>query len=269
MITLMSKAMSEKTSDPTISNIMLGATTSVVYNEDCLKGVQRIKDKSVDFAIIDANYEYYSRQDYKSLISALSCKLSDDSLLVIMTNNKFLIDAGYYAKMFFEYWFMQHWIYDDGYLIHNTQPKDANRTILYFRKGNPSCDINALRGDRINKKPISKGTKFRNNESARQYVWTPNENGAHPLTYFYYKHTAECHGLNVPKPVGVKPLFICNMILNFSNSANVLDLFTGFGSFRIEANKLGKSYIGFEIDVKHYESQEKRFNDFVSQIRMF
>jgi hypothetical protein len=29
------------------------------------------------------------------------------------------------------------------------------------------------------------------------------------------------------------------------------------------------SFVGFELDKKYYENQEKRFKDFVSQLRMF
>ena len=41
------------------------------------------------------------------------------------------------------------------------------------------------------------------------------------------------------------------------------------GSSRIEAVKAGKQFIGFEIDPEYYEKQEKRFKDFVSQLRLF
>ena len=37
----------------------------------------------------------------------------------------------------------------------------------------------------------------------------------------------------------------------------------------IACNKAGKQFVGFEIDEDYYEAQEKRFKDFVSQLRMF
>jgi site-specific DNA-methyltransferase (adenine-specific) len=43
----------------------------------------------------------------------------------------------------------------------------------------------------------------------------------------------------------------------------------GSGSSRIAANKAGLPFVGFEISKDYYELQEKRFKDFVSQLRMF
>ena len=49
----------------------------------------------------------------------------------------------------------------------------------------------------------------------------------------------------------------------------ILDTHIGSGSSRIACNKGGFNFTGFEIDKDYYEAQEKRFKDFVSQLRMF
>ena len=49
----------------------------------------------------------------------------------------------------------------------------------------------------------------------------------------------------------------------------ILDTHLGSGSSRIAAYKGGFNFVGFEIDAEYYEKQEKRFNDFKSQLRMF
>ena len=60
------------------------------------------------------------------------------------------------------------------------------------------------------------------------------------------------------------------ILLNYGADANlILDTHVGSGSSRIAAVKAGKQFIGFEIDKDYYEAQEKRFKDFVSQLRMF
>jgi len=60
------------------------------------------------------------------------------------------------------------------------------------------------------------------------------------------------------------------IILNYCADANlILDTHVGSGSSRIAAAKAGKQFIGFEIDQEYYEKQEKRFNDWNSQLRMF
>ena len=49
----------------------------------------------------------------------------------------------------------------------------------------------------------------------------------------------------------------------------ILDTHLGSGSSRITAYKGGFNFVGFEIDQEYYEKQEKRFNDFKSQLRLF
>ena len=49
----------------------------------------------------------------------------------------------------------------------------------------------------------------------------------------------------------------------------ILDTHLGSGSSRIAAYKGGFNFVGFEIDQEYYEKQEKRFNDFKSQLLLF
>jgi site-specific DNA-methyltransferase (adenine-specific) len=50
---------------------------------------------------------------------------------------------------------------------------------------------------------------------------------------------------------------------------SILDTHLGSGSSRIAAYKGGFNFVGFEIDQEYYEKQEKRFNEFKSQLRLF
>ena len=68
-----------------------------------------------------------------------------------------------------------------------------------------------------------------------------------------------------------KPVRLYDWILNnyASEGDFILDTHIGSGSSRIACNKGGFNFTGFEIDKDYYEAQEKRFKDFVSQLRMF
>lgn len=68
-----------------------------------------------------------------------------------------------------------------------------------------------------------------------------------------------------------KPIKLYDWIIqNYCAEANlILDTHVGSGSSRIASAKAGKQFIGFEIDPEYYEKQEKRFKDFVSQLRLF
>ena len=68
-----------------------------------------------------------------------------------------------------------------------------------------------------------------------------------------------------------KPISLYEWILKeFAVEGNlILDTHLGSGSSRIACQKNGYSFTGFELDKDYYEAQEKRFKDFVSQLRMF
>ena len=68
-----------------------------------------------------------------------------------------------------------------------------------------------------------------------------------------------------------KPIKLYDWLLhNYAKEGNlILDTHLGSGSSRIAAYKGGFNFVGFEIDQEYYEKQEKRFNDFKSQLRLF
>ena len=60
------------------------------------------------------------------------------------------------------------------------------------------------------------------------------------------------------------------ILQNYAEQGNlILDTHLGSGSSRIAAYKGGFNFVGFEIDKEYYDKQEKRFNDFKSQLRLF
>jgi len=68
-----------------------------------------------------------------------------------------------------------------------------------------------------------------------------------------------------------KPVKLYDWLLHNYAKPNdlILDTHLGSGSSRIAAYKGGFNFVGFEIDQEYYEKQEKRFNDFKSQLRLF
>lgn len=69
-----------------------------------------------------------------------------------------------------------------------------------------------------------------------------------------------------------KPIELYDFCYNFSKleeGSKVLDTHLGSGSSRISANKAKLHFVGCEIDEGYYNKQNKRYEDFVSQLRMF
>jgi site-specific DNA-methyltransferase (adenine-specific) len=68
-----------------------------------------------------------------------------------------------------------------------------------------------------------------------------------------------------------KPVALYEWILaNYAKPNDlILDTHLGSGSSRIAAYKGGFNFVGFEIDQEYFNAQDKRFNDFKLQLKLF
>jgi len=68
-----------------------------------------------------------------------------------------------------------------------------------------------------------------------------------------------------------KPVSLYKWLLqNYAKEGNkILDTHLGSGSSRIAAYDMGFDFTAFELDKEYFEAQEKRFNQFKSQLKLF
>jgi site-specific DNA-methyltransferase (adenine-specific) len=97
-----------------------------------------------------------------------------------------------------------------------------------------------------------------------EYAWTSFDRNAK-----IFKHVRNTSETRIH--ICQKPIKLYDWILQrYAKPTDlILDTHLGSGSSRIAAYKGGFNFVGFEIDQEYYEKQEKRFNDFKSQLRMF
>jgi site-specific DNA-methyltransferase (adenine-specific) len=83
--------------------------------------------------------------------------------------------------------------------------------------------------------------------------------------------TAKYEGQRNKNTPTQKPVALYDWILQKYAKPNdlILDTHLGSGSSRIAAYKGGFNFVGFEIDCDYFNAQEKRFNEFKSQLRLF
>jgi site-specific DNA-methyltransferase (adenine-specific) len=68
-----------------------------------------------------------------------------------------------------------------------------------------------------------------------------------------------------------KPVKLYKWLLtNYAKQGDkILDTHLGSGSSRIAAYDMGFDFVGFELDKDYFDAQEKRFNDFKKQLKLF
>ena len=97
-----------------------------------------------------------------------------------------------------------------------------------------------------------------------EYAWTSFDRNA--KIFKHVRNTSETRIHICQKPIKLYEW----IFKNFAVEGNlILDTHLGSGSSRIAAYKGGFNFVGFEIDQEYYEKQEKRFNDFKSQLTLF
>ncbi len=218
------------------ANTVLGAVPSVVYNEDCVEGLKRFTDNYFDLAIVDPPYtDKFGTKNW------------------VETSAK---QKGY-----------------DENILNNTKPKKDYWDELFRVSKNQ-----IVWGGNYFELPISRGwivwhkMDVKNYFSPCELAWTSFDIN---LKYYYYLWCGMYQQNMKDKEkrihISQKPIALYEWLLqNYAKDGDlILDTHLGSGSSRIACNKAGFNFTGFENDKKMYEAQEKRFKDFVSQLRMF
>lgn len=224
--------------NPPFGNAMLGAVPlSEVHLEDCTKALKRFSDNFFDVAIVDPPYGWGD-----TFFSLTATPKARKNKRIKKHETK---DWNEPPKK--EYW-------DELFRVSKNQivwggnyfPLPISRGWIFWDKGYENT----------------------NNFSAGELAWTSFDK---ILKKVYITNRIMPHQLHENIHPCQKPVKLYEwLIKEYCAEANlILDTHVGSGSSRIAAAKAGKQFIGFEIDKDYYDKQEKRFNDWNSQLRMF
>ena len=231
-----------KTETPAFAKHVLPAVpTSEVYLEDCVTALKRYNDKHFDLAIVDPPYGIGM----------------DSTHFVTKSSNA---SAKNYGKKDWDKEAPSDIYFNELIRVSKNQIVwGANHFIERINK-NSSCWLvwDKNNGESVHADCELAWTSFRTAVKYIKYTW-------HGMRQQNMKQKEErMHPTQ-------KPVALYDWILQNYAKPNdlILDTHLGSGSSRIAAYKGGFNFVGFEIDAEYYEKQEKRFNDFKSQLRLF
>jgi site-specific DNA-methyltransferase (adenine-specific) len=215
-------------------HVLPAVPSSEVYLEDCVKALKRFNDKHFDLAIVDPPYGLGidgQKGDVKKGVQIRKAHSFKGWDNAIPT-------AEYFAEL--KRVSKNQIIWGGNYFTEFLQPTKA---WIFWYKGQQ--DLTMSDGE-MAWTSMDKITRMVNIH--RTHIW--QEKPMHPTQ---------------------KPVKLYDWILNkYATEGDlILDTHLGSGSSRIAAYKGGFNFVGFEIDQEYYEKQEKRFNDFKSQLRLF
>jgi site-specific DNA-methyltransferase (adenine-specific) len=225
---------------------VLGAVPSVVYNEDCVEGLKRFSDNHFDLAIVDPPYAVgasngnFGRGGKKSKIKEYKTDLTH------YENHDEVPNEEYFEQLFRVsknqiIWganYYPEYLGHSGWIVWDKMKSDGllSEAELAYQSFDKVVKIFRHEWEGFRK---GKGSF----EETAKSIIHPNQ----------------------------KPLKLYEWCLSIYAKPNdkILDTHLGSGSSRIACSKGGFDFTGFELSKKYYEAQEKRFKDFVSQLRMF
>jgi site-specific DNA-methyltransferase (adenine-specific) len=235
-----------KTETPAFAKHVLPAVpSSDVYLGDCVTALKRYADNHFDLAIVDPPYGIgIAKTGQIGTGNKFTPKNWDSGIpdleyfneLKRVSKNQIVWGVNYFDGMGL----------NGGRIIWNKLGRDIGR-----RKVAPTfseCEIAYFSGA--------------NNVKMFSYTYIGNVQGND--YQILWSETNRIHPTQ-------KPIELYDWLLsNYAKEGNlILDTHLGSGSSRIAAYKGGFNFVGFEIDQEYYEKQEKRFNDFKSQLRLF
>jgi site-specific DNA-methyltransferase (adenine-specific) len=219
---------------PHIAKHVLGdCASSEVYLMDCIEGMKHYPDKYFDLACIDPPYgighSLLSGEKRGSKFVRTERHVDWD----VLPTDEFWIELFRVSK--------NQIIWGGNYFLDNLPP---TRGMIIW--------------DKIQ---MFSGADF-------EFAWTSFDNSAKA----FRMSRVEAYG-NIDKihPTQ-KPISLYDFCFNFAKleeGAKVIDTHLGSGSSRISANKNGLNFVGFEIDEEYFNKSCKRYDDFVSQVRLF
>ena len=215
------------------------AVPSVVYNEDCVEGLKRFSDNHFDLAIVDPPYGINASKgtwgsSNKGKVTNYGKKDWDKQT----PEQDYFLELRRVSKNQIV-WGANHFI--------SRMPFDSSCWLVWDKQNTgdfADCEL--------------AWCSF--NTAVRKFVYRWNG----MLQQNMKNKEIRIHPTQ-------KPVALYEWILhNYTKEGDlILDTHLGSGSSRIAAYKGGFDFVGFEIDKDYYEAQEKRFKDFISQLRLF
>ena len=231
-----------------------------IYNEDCLEGVKRIDDKSIDMILCDLPYgttqnKWDSVIPLAELWKEYKRIIKDNGVIVLTSQGIFTAKLMLSNEKWFKYKLV--WVKSKAtnFLNAKKQPLRKHEDICVFYNKQPQYNPQMTEGE-----PYDKGV--RKNQLTGSYgdfnpVHVKSEGMRYPTDVVYFK-TAESEG-KVYHPTQKPVALFEYLIRTYTNEGEtVLDNCIGSGTTAIACLNTNRNFIGFEKDKEYWEIANER-----------
>ena len=231
-----------------------------IYNEDCITGMKKIEDKTIDLILSDLPYGITNNpKDIKIPLDKLWKEyeriIKDNGCILLFAQGKFYIELVNSNKNLFRYDLVWNKVLKSGFLNANRQPLRNHEQIAVFYKHQPIYNPQFSNGAKLHGKGKNYIEKIPiNNNYGNFYLKEDTRKGStekYPssILNFSKTHPAKC------KHPTEKPIALLEYLIKMYSNENslILDSCIGCGNTAKACINTNRNFIGFEIDREYYE----------------
>jgi site-specific DNA-methyltransferase (adenine-specific) len=238
-----------------------------IYNEDCLEGMKRLPDQSIDLICCDLPFGTTANrwdtiipldllwEQYKRIIKP-KCAI------VLTAQIPFNITLGASNLP----WLRYEWVWcktmATGFLNAKKMPMKAHENVMVFYKETPLYNPIMRQGKPYH--TIRQDNSSTNYRKFDRVTETKSDGERYPISTLTFKHDKPPVGKGHPtqKPVALFQY----LIETYTNPGmTVLDNCMGSGTTAIACLNSGRNYIGFELDTGYYKASLDRIAKHVGE----
>lgn len=236
-----------------------------IFNDDCLVGMERLEDESVDMILTDlpfgsTNCAWDKKLPLKPLWSQFKRVLKKARACVLFAQMRFAAELVTSAQIKFRY----KWVWEKnigaGFFNAKKMPLRCHEDILVFYQRLPTYNPQFTQGE-----PYRKEVKRRNWQGTGVYNYsTPRTAGSNDGEHYYPRDvlsyatvlgSSERRYHSTQKPVDL----LAYLIRTYTHEGEVvLDATMGSGSTGVACINEGRDFIGFELDEEIYSVARER-----------
>ena len=230
-----------------------------IYNEDCLDGMKRIPDKSIDMILCDLPYgttacKWDTIIPFEPLWEQYERVIKDNGAIVLTSDEPFtsqLINSN--IEKFHYKWIWKK-SYSTGFMNANKMPLKNVEDVLVFYKKLPTYNPQGI--IEANKKQVrkrDKGTTIYNDMGLKEGAYTQKFTNYPKQVIETTKKEKTYH------PTQKSVALFEYLIKTYTNEGEtVLDNCIGSGTTAIACINTGRNYIGFELDKRYFDIANER-----------
>jgi len=244
-----------------------------IYKEDCLEGMKRIPDGSVDMILCDLPYgttacAWDTIIPFEPLWEQYNRIIKDNGAIVLTASQPFTSALVMSNTKLFRYELVWDKVSTSSGALAKKQPLKSHENILLFYKKQPVYNPQMTVGKQWKRGGRGRGTP--------QYYGVKKELG---------KPKSDTTNLKYPKSILVKsnanrlnrihptqkPVSLFEyLIKTYTNEGEtILDNCMGSGTTAIACINTNRNYIGFELDKTYYEKSLERIKNHTTQTDIF